>query len=120
MRNLVIRLLVNALALSAAAYWVPGISIAEGFVDVLWIALVFGAINAVLKPVLMILSLPFLFLTLGLFTFVINAALLVLTAELASGFEVDGWATAFVGSLVVSAVSLVLGVFVGDEKKKDR
>jgi len=120
MRNLVIRLVVNAVALSLAAQWVSGISIADGFVDVLWIALVFGAVNAVLKPVLMLLSLPFLFLTLGLFTFVINAALLMLTAELASGFDVDGWMTAFVGSLVVSVVSLVLGFVVGDEKRKDR
>jgi len=114
-RNLVLRLIVNALALSAAAYWVPGISMSDGFVDVLWIALVFGAINAVLKPVLMLLSLPFLFLTLGLFTFVINAALLLVTAELASGFSVDGLATALVGSLVVSVVSLVLGAFVGGD-----
>lgn len=120
MRNLFVRLIVNALALSAAAYWVPGISMADGFVDVLWIALVFGAINAVLKPILTLLSLPFVFLTLGLFTFVINAALLMLTAELASGFDVDGLSTAFVGSLVVSIVSLVLGVFVGGDKKKDR
>jgi len=119
-RNLAVRLIVNALALSAAAYWVPGITMADGFVDVLWIALVFGAINAVLKPVLMLLSLPFLFLTLGLFTFVINAALLMLTAALVSGFDVEGWPTAFVGSLVVSVASLLLGFLFGSEEKKSR
>lgn len=115
MKNLLIRLLVNALALSVAAYYVPGIRMADGFVDVLWIALIFGAVNAVLKPILMLLSLPFLLLTLGLFTFVINAALLMLTARLASGFAVDGWGTAFVGSLVVSVVSVLLGMLLGDD-----
>ncbi len=114
MRGFVVRLLVNALALSAAAWWVPGIGMSDSFLDVLWIALVFGLVNAVLKPILMLLSLPVLFLTLGLFTFVINAGLLMLTARLVDGFAVDGWGAALVGSIAVSVVSLVLGVLVGD------
>jgi putative membrane protein len=119
MRSFAIRIFVNAVALSAAAWYVPGIRMAEGFVDVLWIALVFGVINAVIKPVLMLLSLPFLFLTLGLFTFVVNAALLLLTARLVGEFEVEGFGAALVGSIVISVVSVILGMLVGgddDEK----
>jgi putative membrane protein len=118
MRNFVIRLLVNALALSVAAAWVPGIRMSEAFLDVLWIALVFGLVNAVLKPILMLLSFPVRFLTLGLFTFVINAALLMLTARLADGITVDGWMAALLGSIAVSVVSIVLGGLVGDRKQE--
>ena len=121
MRSFAIRILINAFALSAAAYYVPGIRMADGFTSVLWIALVFGVINAVLKPVLMLLSLPFLFLSLGLFTFVVNAALLLLTARLASGFAVTDFGAALVGSVVISVVSVILGIIVGgDDKKKKR
>ena len=114
MKNFVIRLLVNALALSAAAWWVPGIQMSDGFLDVLWIALVFGLVNAILKPVLKLLALPLLFVTLGLFTFVINAALLMLTAHLVDGFAVDGWGAALVGAVAVSVVSVVLGMILRD------
>lgn len=115
MRNFTIRLFINALALSIAAWWVPGIGMSDGFFDVLWIALVFGLVNAVLKPVLMVLSLPLLFVTLGLFTFVINAALLMLTASLVAGVSVDGWGSAFIGSIAISVVSLTLGLLAGDD-----
>lgn len=115
MKNFLIRLLVNALALSIAAWWVPGIRMSDGFLDVLWIALVFGVVNAILKPILMLLSLPVLLITLGLFTFVINAALLMLTAALVGGFSVDGWGAALLGSIAVSVVSVVLGILVGDD-----
>ncbi|HKK94387.1 MAG TPA: phage holin family protein [Longimicrobiales bacterium] len=115
MKNFAIRLFINALALSIAAWWVPGIRMSDGFLDVLWIALVFGLVNAILKPVLMLLSLPLLFVTLGLFTFVINAALLMLTAALVTEFAVDGWGSAFIGSIAVSVVSLTLGLLAGDD-----
>jgi len=117
MTSFVVRLFINALALSIAAWWVPGIRMSDGFFDVLWIALVFGLVNAILKPVLMLLSLPLLFVTLGLFTFVINAALLMLTAGLVEGFAVDGWGAAFVGSIAISVVSLTLGLLAGDKSK---
>jgi putative membrane protein len=67
MRNFLIRLFVNALALSAAAWLVPGISLTGGFGDLLLVALVFGLVNAFLKPFVLLLSLPFLLVTLGLF-----------------------------------------------------
>lgn len=115
MRNFVIRLFVNALALSAAGWLVDGVSLSDDFVQVLLVALVFGLVNALLKPVLMLLSLPFLLVTLGLFTLVINAVLLLVTARLMDGLAVTGFGAAFLGSLVVSVVSVLLGGLLKDE-----
>lgn len=120
MRNFLIRLIVNALALSAAAYVVSGITLSGGFLDVLLVALVFGVVNALLKPFLMILSLPFLLLTLGLFTFVVNGALLLLTARLMPHFAVAGLGSAILGSIVISVVSMLLGGALKDEKKRKK
>jgi putative membrane protein len=118
MRNFVIRLIVNALALSAAAYVVAGITLSGGFGDVLLVALLFGLVNALVKPFLMLLSLPFLILTLGLFTFVVNGALLLLTARLTSHLAVAGLGSAILGSIVISIVSMLLWSVLKDEKKK--
>ena len=115
MRNFVIRLFVNALALSAAAWLIPGITLAGGFGDVLLVAFIFGLVNAFLKPVLLLLSLPFLLLTLGLFALVVNALLLLLTDALMAQFSVSGFGAAFFGSLVVSIVTLVLGGMLQDD-----
>ncbi len=119
MRNFVIRLFVTAAALSAAAYLVPGIELTGGIGDALVVAFVFGAVNALLKPFAMLLSLPFLILTLGLFTFLVNAAMLMITAGLTDALEVSGLWPAMVGSLVVSVVSTFLGGMLKDEKRKD-
>ena len=118
MRNFVIRLFVNALALWAAAGLLDGVHLEGGFADVLWVALVFGLVNAFLKPVILLLSLPVVFLTLGLFTLVINAGLLLLTDALTDSLSVDGFGAAFLGALVVSLVSTVMSWFLKDEKKK--
>ena len=120
MRNFVIRLFVNALALSAAAYLVPGITLRGGFLDVLGVALVFGVVNALLKPVLILLSLPFLILTLGLFTFVVNGVLLLITARLTAPLAVSGLGAAVWGSVIVSVVSLVLGAALKDKRRRGR
>jgi putative membrane protein len=109
MRNFVIRLFVNALALSAASWLVSGITLSGDFANILLVALIFGLLNAVLKPVLMMLSLPFLLVTLGLFAFVVNAALLLLTARLTDHLAVDGFGAALLGSLVISLVTILLG-----------
>ncbi len=119
MRNFVIRLFVNALALSVAAWLIPGIHLAGGFADVLVVALVFGVVNALLKPLLMLLSLPFLILSLGLFAFVVNGVLLLITAAFSSHLAVAGLGSAILGSLVVSFVTIVLGGTLKD-KKRDR
>lgn len=98
------RWLVNALALLAAAYLVPGI-VVESIYIALIAALLLGLVNAFLRPVLFILTLPITILTLGLFTFVLNALLFWFVASFVDGFEVDGFLAALVGSLLVSIVS---------------
>ena len=114
--KILIRLLINAAALWAAVRLVPGVSFTGDGRLLLVVALIFGVLNACLKPLLFILTLPFLVLTLGLFTFVLNAFLLWTTSELSGalglGFHVDGFWAAFLGALVVSAVSIVLSMFV--------
>jgi putative membrane protein len=118
MRNFLIRLFVNALALSAAAWLVPGISLTGGFGDLLLVALVFGLVNAFLKPFVLLLSLPFLLVTLGLFAFVVNGAMLLLTARLTDHLAVSGLGAAILGSLVISVVGAVLGGALKDDERK--
>ena len=118
MRNFVIRIFVNALALSAAAYLVSGIHLTGGFGDVLVVALVFGLVNALLKPLVWILSLPFLVVTLGLFTFVVNGLMLLVTARLTENLAVSGLWSAVLGSVVISLVSMVMGSLLKDERRK--
>jgi len=119
--KLVLRILINALALGAAAYLVPGIH-AGSVTSVVLIALVFGVLNALVRPLLKLLSCPLIVLTLGLFTLVLNAVMLLLTAKLGQAFgidfAVDGFKAAFLGALVVSVVSVVLSWVLIDEKKK--
>ena len=120
--QILFRLIINAAALGVATRLVTGISYAGDGVLLLAVALVFGVLNVALKPVLMVLTFPFFIVTLGLFTFVLNAFLLWLTGAISStlglGFHVDGFRAAFLGGLVVSLVSLVLSMFVshGDDR----
>ncbi|NNF12749.1 MAG: phage holin family protein [Gemmatimonadetes bacterium] len=118
MMNFVIRLFVNALALAVAAWLIDGIQMTGGFWDILVVALVFGILNAILKPVLLFLSLPFLIVTLGLFALVINAVMLLITANLLDDFAVSGFWTAVLGSIVISLVTMVLGGFLKDGEEK--
>jgi putative membrane protein len=99
--------LINALALLALPYVLPSIHVA-GFATALWVAVVLGLINAVIRPVLVLLTLPVTLLTLGLFIFVINGMMFLLAARLLDGFLVDGiWAGIF-GSVVYSLISWAL------------
>jgi putative membrane protein len=115
--ELLLRLLLNAAALWVAVRLVSGITYQGGWLGFLGVALVFGIINAVVKPVLTILSFPAILLTLGLFYFVVNALALWLTASISGGlglgFRVNGFGAAFLGALVVSLVNLVLSWFAG-------
>jgi len=119
--KLILRVVINAVALGAAAYLVPGIR-AGSVTSVLLIALVFGLLNALVRPVLKFLSCPLLVLTLGLFTLVLNAVMLLLTSWLGRqfgiDFSVDGFVPAFVGALVVSVVSVVLSWILIDDGKR--
>ncbi len=115
MKNLVIRLLINAAALWVAARFVTGMELVGGITDILVVALLFGAINAVIKPIVKFFSVPFIMLSLGLFTLVINALMLLLAARLSPHLSVSGFTAAFVGAFVVSAVSFVLSMFLKDD-----
>ena len=118
------RLLVNAAALWAATRVVPGISFEGDWRLLIVVALVFGVINVSVRPVLMLLTFPFLVLTIGLFTFVLNALMLWLTSlvsdGLGLGFRVDGFTAAFFGALVVSIVSFLLSLFVASGRSLTR
>jgi len=104
-----IRLVVNAVALIAVTYVVPGIHV-NGFVAALIAALILGIVNAILRPILVIVSLPLEIVTLGLFTLVINALLFWLVGALHVGLFVDGFWPAFWGALVMSIVSWLLSL----------
>jgi len=116
MRNLIIRLFVNAVALWVAAQLVEGIQLSGDFWPVIFVAAVFGLLNALIKPVALLLSLPFLILTLGLFTIVVNAGMLLLTAAIVDALDVAGFGPAVLGSLIISLVSLLFSVILPDDK----
>ena len=108
---LFVRLVVNAAALLLVAYLVPGVHV-SGFLTALGVALILGIVNAVLRPILILLSLPLEILTLGLFTLVINAALFYFVGKLHIGLNVDSFRAAFLGSLILSIVSFVLSALI--------
>jgi putative membrane protein len=110
------RLLINAAALWVAIRLVPGVSFTGEWWGLLVVALMFAVLNVSVRPVLMLLTLPFFLITLGLFTFVLNAFMLWLTSALSGalglGFHVSGFGAAFIGALVVSTVSFALSIAV--------
>jgi putative membrane protein len=103
---LLARWAVNAAALLLVAYLYPGVTI-ESFFAALIAALVLGLVNAVIRPILIILTLPATLLTLGLFIFVINALLFWFVAEIVQGFRVTGFGAALLGSILYSVITLV-------------
>jgi len=114
--GLLIRLVANALAILAAAYIVPGIEVTGGL-PLLAAAVVLGLVNAVVRPILLFLTLPFTLVTLGLFIFLLNAFCLWLTSWLVKGFEVHGFWAAVLGAMIVSVVSWLVNVFLSDRGK---
>jgi putative membrane protein len=118
----ILRLLATAAALWVAVLLVPGIDYTGPWLNLLVVTLVFGVVNAVVRPILVYLSCPIIVLTLGLFMFVLNALMLWLTGALSGAlgiaFDVRGFVPALIGGLVVGLVSAVLNVFVG--KRPDR
>jgi putative membrane protein len=111
-----IRLLINAAALWVATKVVPGVAYSGGWPPFLAVALVFGVVNATLKPLTKLLTCPLILLTLGLFALVVNGLMLWLTGSLSEslglGFHVGGFWAAFFGGLVVSIVSTLLSIAV--------
>lgn len=104
--HLLLRWIINALAIILVTRVVPGVSV-DGFYWALIVALVLGIVNALIRPILLLLTLPINVLTLGLFTLVINALMLWLVSSLLRGFHISGFSAAFWGALVLWAVSWI-------------
>jgi putative membrane protein len=126
MKGIIIRWLVLTAAIMFASYVLDGIQV-KGFFTALFAAAILGILNAFFRPILIILTLPINILSLGLFTFIINAVLLKMASGVISGFEVYGFWSAVFGSLLISLISWVLSSFINDQgrmeyidlKKKD-
>ncbi len=120
--KLILRLLINAAALFVAANVVPGFKVGD-LTSLALLALIFGVVNALVRPVVKLLACGVIVLTLGLFTFVINAGMLMLAGWLGKQFgldvTIDGFGSAFVAALIVSAVSLVLSWILPDGDGRD-
>lgn len=120
LRRLVLRWLISSLAIFAAVWLVPGIEFTGPGWQLGIVALVFGLLNALLRPILLLLTCPLVLLTLGLFGLVINALMLGLTSALSSelgiNFHVQDFWAAFWGGLVISLVSLILNVLAGEQQ----
>jgi putative membrane protein len=121
------RLLVGAVALAVAAWLIDGISVGPGttgerVITLLVVAVIFGLVNAIVRPIVRLFTLPLFVITLGLFTFVVNALMLLLTAWIGDqfdvAFEVDGFWAALLGALVISVVSFVLNLVLPDEYER--
>jgi putative membrane protein len=122
--RLLVGILVNVAALAVATALVDGITIPPGSASdqalvLLGVAVIFGVVNAVVRPVVRLLTFPLFLLTLGLFTFVVNALMLLFTAWLSDQvdlpFAVDGFGAALLGALIISVVSFALNVVLPDE-----
>ena len=116
-----VRLLVNAAALWVATHLVPGVVYSGGWISFLGVALVFGFVNAFIRPVAKILTFPLIIVTLGIFSLVVNGLMLCLTSSLSAalglGFHVSGFWAAFFGALIVSIVSTLLSMMVTEEPR---
>lgn len=128
MKSIAIKILVNGAAIWAAAFLLKGISLGQGdgitsgrLVTVLWVAVIFGLVNAVIKPVLKFFSLPFIILSLGLFSLIVNAAMLELTSWFAGQFSLDFHVDQFfwdavLGSIIITVVSMIVGKILPDAR----
>ena len=111
--RLILTIVGNALALLATAYFVPGIRFSGSITQLLLAGLIFGLLNLIVRPIAVILSLPALVLTLGLFYFVLNGILLWVAAQFIPGYRVDGIVAGMLGSLVIAIVNWLVGAIFG-------
>ena len=122
MTKFILRWIINAVALFLAVYLVPGVNLQGGVISLIWLALIFGLINAFLRPLLKLLTCPLIFLTLGLFTLLINTFLFWLTGQVGQyfgvGFTIENFWAALLGGIVVTVVSVVLSLILKDELKR--
>ena len=121
MPSLLLHWMLNAAALWAAAWLIPGLDFSGTIPQLLLVAAVFGIVNSLVRPILTVLTCPLIVVTLGLFTLVINALMLMLTGALSErwglGFTVTGFWAAFWGGLVVGLVSVVLSLFLPGKRE---
>ena len=124
MTKFILRLVINAVGLYLAVQILPGIDLRGNLVSILWLALIFGLVNALFRPLLKFLTCPLIILTLGLFTLVINTFLFWLTSVIGQSFGFGliindpVWWNAFLGGLIVSVVSVFMTMILKDEMKK--
>ncbi len=109
--NIVSRIIINAIAIYTAVQLVSGISLEINFINLVLVGLLLGIINTFIKPILTLLSLPFVLLTFGLFTIIINIALLFLMSYLIPSFEVDSFGAGLLGVIIISLVNYILSKF---------
>jgi putative membrane protein len=109
---LLLKWLIMAVSIIVSAYLIPGVKV-SGFFAALWVALFLGIVNILIKPILIIITLPINILTLGLFTFVINALLILLGSSVVKGFEVSGFWVAVIFSIILSLINYALGSLFG-------
>ena len=112
-----LRLLLNGIAIIVAAWFIPGVTL-TGIVPALFAGAILGFVNALIRPILLLLTLPFTLITLGLFIFVVNAICFALTAAIVPGFEISGFFAALFGAIVVSLVSWVLNAMLTDDAER--
>lgn len=111
--HILISILIKSLAVFIAQYLLPGVSV-DDFVTAVFVAIALGLVNLIVKPIISLIALPITIITLGLFSFVINACMILLVSTLVSGFHVDGFVPALLFSLVLSIVSSVLSYLFTD------
>ena len=112
MLGFAIRMAITAIGLWIASRWVSGIEITDT-ATLVWAALLLGIVNAVVRPVIVVLTLPITFLTLGLFLWVINAAMIALVASLLDGLRIAGFGSALLGALILSVTGWLGSAFIG-------
>jgi putative membrane protein len=119
MKGLIVRWLILIVAITLASYLIDGIRI-NGFFSAIFTAAILGVLNVFFRPILLVLTLPINILTLGLFTFVINAFMLKMVSGVIPGFEVHGFWPAVFGALIISAVNWVLSSFINEKGRVER
>ncbi|MGJ3239244.1 MAG: phage holin family protein [Anaerolineae bacterium] len=122
MRNFIIRILINAIAIAVAAFFLPGIEVTNDLVPLLIVGVIITIANAIIKPILTLLTCPFVLLTLGLFILVINGLVLWIAADIAgNSLVVTGFWPAFWGGIIMAFVNMFLeGAFGLDEERENK
>jgi putative membrane protein len=108
MKGFLLQWFITTIAVLVAAHTVPGIEYGQNWGALLSASLLLGLANAILKPILTLISLPLVLLTFGLFIWVINSALLYMVGQLVGPFDVKSWTSAFLGSLIISIITILV------------